>query len=318
MPLWQYSWHLFTSAHSDAFKHVMAGSLSMTTILTWIVIFLLLHVKRGYEVRREIWRAVISTVVVIMLYTIAFLAYFLFLTPKRFYDEHERRIADFKATPAPVPNQTIQVVPVDPEARKQIEDLRREFAEEIKNANPLKARVATVSASVQLSVSPEVAKTFTGKKWHSGRENPPIFAHLNFAKITDLVVKDGMLLNHGRVLMLDAHKMEQWGNETLGTKYFMEFQWPLAFGPITLKESVGDLYDNLNVVDMDTIFLPEGSEIREGTITLSLNGTSPKTFQIPKLTTTMAGIYLIFRPEGEPIVVGLKEVKAQNAEASPH
>jgi hypothetical protein len=204
---------------------------------------------------------------------------------------HELSVKPTPATPlAPI---HVQLNEADPQAMRQIEDLKRELP----NA-PLKSRVATATARLEISVSPEVPKTFTNRKASDGK-----IAHVSFGKSKETVMDAGLVKQQPRPLRLASSAVEPWGNETTGTNYFMEFL-PESYDPLNISESVGELLNGLDVVELDLrAMFPIGSEIQGGIVTLTLNASTRKKFTIPKIQTDIFGIFLVFKSETEPAAV---------------
>jgi hypothetical protein len=178
------------------------------------------------------------------------------------------------------------------------------LSEQIKNA-PLKARVATATASIRLSVSVDVARSFQDRKASDGS-----VASLNFGKSQNFKINGGVLTTGTWTLFLQSDKTEQWGNAS-ESEFFLEFH-PLSFAPIDVPENVEELLAALDVVSLSIVFFPPDSEILAGTVALTLNGTTKKVLTIPKIRTDSFGNILILKghdPTLTPLIRRACELK---------
>jgi hypothetical protein len=166
--------------------------------------------------------------------------------------------------------------------------------EQIKTA-PLKVPVTTATALLNISVSAELARSFTDTKLSDGS-----VATLDFGKSDTLIKDDGTLGPGTWTIFLRSDKAEHWGNASK-SEFFWEFH-PHSFAPIGVPENVEELLDVLDVVSVSLWGFPPNSEISGGTLALTLNGTTKKTFTIPKIKTDRFGsIALLFETNSAPV-----------------
>jgi hypothetical protein len=189
------------------------------------------------------------------------------------------------------------------DARLELEKLKHRITEEVKNA-PLKSRVSSASASVRLTVGPDVAKSFRNPK----RSSDGTVASLEVGKSTNWVIQGTEIIGNGPwTLFLASDHIEEWGNAA-GSEIFLQFA-TRSFAPVDLEESVEELLKSADMVSFTLLSIPPGSEILTGTITLTLNGTVKKTFPIPAHQTGWTGLQLLAPTGSAPIVLTNKPVE---------
>jgi hypothetical protein len=189
------------------------------------------------------------------------------------------------------------------DARLELEKLKIRITEEVKNA-PLKSRVSSASASVKLTVAPDVAKASRKPK----RSSDGTIASLEVGKSTNWVIQGTETIGNGPwTLFLGSDHIEEWGNAE-GSELFLQFK-TLSFAPVDLAESVEELLKSVDMISFSMYSVPLGSEIRAGTITLTLNGNVKKTFPIPVHRTSLGGLHFLAPTDSAPIILTNKPVE---------
>lgn len=182
------------------------------------------------------------------------------------------------------------------------------LAEEIRRA-PFKSRLTSASASIRIEAGPEVGKLFE----NPNKSSDGSIASLKVGKSKEWTIEGQKIVGNGPwSLFLRSDSSEHMGNAS-GSTIFLQFTTPPYF-PINSSDTVEDFLKSADMVDFSILSIPEGTIIRDGEITLTLNGTIKKTFKIPQHHTSWFGIRLLDRP-AEPTTI--LQVNVSDIRASP-